>query len=1059
MSSEIFKFVTIRPPQDVTPVAPADVVDLGFARSPFVDSLRQQRIAGSRSGMLATATAYTQSSTFIDSLRKIDEALADFVVAALRLPDEDFFSAAGHAFQRIVDVPPGEYIKRDAFTSAYLRSAESIVAVAIVGSTPSKVRALLVRIARTLWLIRRLADSASVSQLEFAAAPLVLPQGVFPLPAADAGAGAGEGGLRAAAAIAADATPAGAARRKQLADLSAELAAHRQAADELVDAIVRGGAQLPENPTVRRAGRTELSPSGFLLTDAAAQALTSRTKDVLKKLGIEPTTIDVAVSVTLLEKQMASIARQIYVPGAATGAMVRIGNQILPRAALATGYGSTALTPAAPDDARTPGPCAPAVPTAPPEHEVTVPTGHGDARILGIADLLVVEQELLRYQLGEVAHIENVLKSEVRSRTFKTSDSTQQTTTTETEITEEKERDLASTQRFELQTESQTVISQSASKDAGLTIHASYGPSIDATANFNASSSTSSEQSTTASTNYAREITTKAVDRVQSRTLTRRTVTTIHAVEETNAHAFDNKGGTGDIVGVYRFVDKIYRAQVVSYGKRLMLEFIVPEPAAFLRFALTNRPVENVTLIDPDPPGYCVNGTTFVPLQAADIQRDNYLFWASKYGAQDVQTPPPTLAIASGSKKSPEKLDTTPDQAEGDRKISSELFDVGIPDGYLCQSAFVNIFGETQSGKHAIVFQIQDQQGEYVEPVDDGHLFTLHLEPTPTVTVSINSVGFHNWEVIATIFCVLSDEKFQEWQLKTFSSIMNAYNDLKSAFDAAVKEARLQASDGTISGTNPENNRVTEQTELKKGCISLLTGQRFDLFDAVNRNVAPFGFPEIDFAEAKAEGAFIQVFEQSFEWNNMVYLFYPYFWGKKSEWVTIAQLTDNDPLFAQFLRAGAARVQVPVRVGFEDAMLTYLSTGELWAGEGKLVNSDNGDPDSQHLSIIDELKSLTGNNNIEGVGTVNVTKNSANVKGTHTRFTPGDENRRIVIVGVTYVIKSVQDAETITLTTRYAGDTDQNLRYALGGVLVGQPWEIRLPTDLIKLDNTLTFTT
>src|SRR5262249_10197441 len=162
---------------------------------------------------------------------------------------------------------------------------------------------------------------------------------------------------------------------------------------------------------------------------------------------------------------------------------------------------------------------------------------------------------------------------------------------------------------------SQTVISDNATKQAGLTIHASYGPSVDATANFNASSSTSSEQTKSASSNFAREITTKAVDRVQTRTLTRRTVTVTHMVEEINVHGFVNKAGPADIVGVYRFVDKIYLAQVVNYGKRLMLEFIVPEPAAFLRYALTNKPVDDVTLVNPDPPGYCLaNGTSFVPL-------------------------------------------------------------------------------------------------------------------------------------------------------------------------------------------------------------------------------------------------------------------------------------------------------------------------------------------------------------------------------------------------------------------------------------------------------------
>jgi hypothetical protein len=352
---------------------------------------------------------------------------------------------------------------------------------------------------------------------------------------------------------------------------------------------------------------------------------------------------------------------------------------------------------------------------------------------------------LLRYQLGEIAHVENVLKSETRSRKFKTVDTIQQTQTTEVETTEDKEQDLASTTRFELQTESQTVISDNATKQAGLTIHASYGPSVDATANFNASSSTSSEQTKSASSNFAREITTKAVDRVQTRTLTRRTVTVTHMVEEINDHGFDNKAGTADIVGVYRFVDKIYLAQVVNYGKRLMLEFIVPEPAAFLRYALTNKPVDDVILVNPDAPGYCLsNGTSFVPLQASDITPDNYLYWTSKYGAQDVTSPPPSVVVASGSQKAPDSLQTIPD--DGNRKINSDLFDIAVPDGYLTQSAFINIYGETQAGLHRVVFQIQEQQGVYVEPVDDNRLFYLHLQPTPTLTVTINSIGFHNYD-------------------------------------------------------------------------------------------------------------------------------------------------------------------------------------------------------------------------------------------------------------------------------------------------------------------------
>jgi len=495
----------------------------------------------------------------------------------------------------------------------------------------------------------------------------------------------------------------------------------------------------------------------------------------------------------------------------------------------------------------------------------------------------------------------------------------------------------------------------------------------------------------------------------------------------------------------------VYRAQVVNYGKRLMLEFIVPEPAAFLRYALTNKPIDTVTQINPEPPGYCLaGGTSFAPLQAADITRDNYLYWASKYNAQDVTSPPPIVQIATASKKGP---DSMPEIAG--RAMSSDIFDVPIADGYLCQSAYVNVYGETQEGQHQVVYQLQEQQGFYIEPGDDHVLYPL--QPTSTLAVSVNSIGFHNWEVIVTAFCTVTREKFEQWQLKTFSSIMNAYNDLKSAYDQAIQEAKLQASDSAVNGTNPEVNAITEQIELRKGCIALLTGQRFDLFDAVARNVAPYGYPEIDFVEAKAEGSYIAFFEQSFEWNNMVYLFYPYFWGKKTDWVTVAQLSDSDPLFAQFLKAGAARVQVPVRPGFKDAIVTYLHTGRLWAGDGSLVNSENGGADSDALSIIDELKSQTGDNNTDGVGTVTVTKNSASVSGSATEFTRDDENRRIIIAGVTYVIKSYVNAESIVLTTPYTGDSADSIGYAMGGKLVGQPWEVKLPTNLVKLDKSLVF--
>lgn len=49
-------------------------------------------------------------------------------------------------------------------------------------------------------------------------------------------------------------------------------------------------------------------------------------------------------------------------------------------------------------------------------------------------------------------------------------------------------------------------------------------------------------------------------------------------------------------------MDKIYQAQVVNYGRRLILEFVVIEPAAFYRKARTNRHLPGVKAQLPSPP-------------------------------------------------------------------------------------------------------------------------------------------------------------------------------------------------------------------------------------------------------------------------------------------------------------------------------------------------------------------------------------------------------------------------------------------------------------------------
>jgi hypothetical protein len=153
------------------------------------------------------------------------------------------------------------------------------------------------------------------------------------------------------------------------------------------------------------------------------------------------------------------------------------------------------------------------------------------------------------------------------------------------------------------------------------------------------------------------------------------------------------------------------------------------------------------------------------------------------------------------------------------------------------------------------------------------------------------------------------------------------------------------------------------------------------------------------------------------------------------------------------LQAGAARVQVPVRPGFEISLTNFLGIRTLWFGEGTLLNAeDDHQVENLYLSVLDELKEQLGNQNVEGKGRLMVNRDDEVVTGSETSFTSDDEYKRIVIKGKTFVIKEVVSPTEIRLTHKFTEDSESGVRYSMGPKLVGEPWEVKLPTNLVMID-------
>lgn len=547
-------------------------------------------------------------------------------------------------------------------------------------------------------------------------------------------------------------------------------------------------------------------------------------------------------------------------------------------------------------------------------------------RPAGVGDLLIVQQKLIGYERTEIAYIENVMASEVRSRTHRKLDRLTQTYTTETESTSETTRDLQTSERSELSSEVSRNISEEMSLALGTQVSASYGPvlSIDASADF--TYATSREEASSLSSNFSQEMIDRSVSTLTERRKETSSTETLAETEETNTHSFENnKEGATHIVGVYRWLDQRWKAQIFNYGRRLMMEFYVPEPAAIWRYAQDGA--EAVETVLEEPPEFDIS--------PADISEDpasakHYATLAKKFGATDLD-PPPDLEIAvSTSVAIPE---TEHGVLKGDDyNVKTYQSSVAVPDGYAAtyvsvRSSKGTFIKDKNDRPASFDMQVASLEMNMMDGVGEGSL--VGIRGALSIAAFLSDITAASAGIRIT--CTRTAEAYAGWQLATWEQLRAASKQAHDAYEAELASATNAATLGAIE-LSPDQKREVERTELKRGSLNLLMNSSFGVLDPVKRTGPNNPLPEIDVAVALDHGTYLSFFEQAFEWTQMTYLFYPYFWGDKDDWTDLLTSVDPDPAFDAFLKAGSSRVQIPVRPGFERAVLHYLETGEIWGG-------------------------------------------------------------------------------------------------------------------------------
>ena len=497
-----------------------------------------------------------------------------------------------------------------------------------------------------------------------------------------------------------------------------------------------------------------------------------------------------------------------------------------------------------------------------------------------VADLRVVEQKTVGYLPNEIAHINNTQSGEKqeritrRLRRIETFDSL----ITEDEVT--KETDTQSTEKFSLEKTASDVQSEENSVNVNASVSGTYGVTT-ASLDTGFSHSESSTNSNSSSESYAKEIVQKVVDRVSHKVKSERSEKSIEEFEETVTHIIDNTDSIVPKSYVYRWLTKLVRATLKNYGKRLIFQIDVAHPSNYyLNRIINEKPTLNVP---PDP-------RTLSEFKVDKIDETNYLAWAELYNAK-LDMPPL------------EKIIISYNIFNATTSIECKL--LPITKGYKCKKSIISGTYGYRTGGDQFRIIIGQHGYAYFSGQDDLYIpKTLFLnDETEFLPISIfaGPIG-----VIANIEveCELTDDSRKEWRIKCYHTIIEAYENIK-----AEAESKMSEFNPNNPGLNPSRKSELIRAELKKGALTKMF--RCNPFWINDRYIVGQEYdPNCCADNLNAEK--IRFLETTFDWKNMTYELYPYFYADKDNWSDLLNLSDDDPHFEAFLQSSYATLRIPV---------------------------------------------------------------------------------------------------------------------------------------------------
>ncbi len=459
----------------------------------------------------------------------------------------------------------------------------------------------------------------------------------------------------------------------------------------------------------------------------------------------------------------------------------------------------------------------------------------------------------------------------------------------------------------------------------GASLSASYS-AVTLSTNFGYTATSNDSQSRKDSRNDSMQITKKASSRTKKDHKVTFKVTSVAGSEDQSVRVISNPSPTDSMRIDYFQLARKWKVDLLRYGLRMTYDIVIPNPGAGI-----------VTLVEQVKDLDALINTPFsftLPLSAIyynSLATDphnvsNYDQLAAQYNAT-VSAPPEVSKWVNVHKETPRLSDDDYGQVHYD---SVEFV---IDDSYYIYEYSFECNYQTKGDETNDLFMMLSQ-----ESISAG--LSKLIGQSGTLSFDFLYQNVYNYAINITFTCRPKVEILLDWRLQAWNQIRQAAEDQynKNLQNYKDQQAKLTQQ---IADFDALTLRRMEQEEIMKGVLRWLLGPQFylvpfnisSLFSSDSNDpevkdvLDPNRLTQTEWVNVMEHGEFIKYLHNAIEWENVLFFTYPYFWDDNTLWDFKKFLFHPDSTHRTFLRAGAARVVLTIRPGFEPSFTSLIESG------------------------------------------------------------------------------------------------------------------------------------